>query len=325
MFKINLPFISIKPVVFIGTICLLLLVNSCLMNYPVYDSTAPTKPTKQETFQQNISNYTTSKFIEKGTYNSFQFGELFVTKPIEIQQLDDLIKVRNTLPLMEEHYGDKLDSVITKQDALIEAKKSEIKAKNIYPIYEMSHLFSIIVNKDLVEIYEFDYSLFPNYSVKDVKQLMFLELTNKEYQLFLHLSNQRPLFTRNPSLDPIFYTQFFTALDAEKNFKPELLKNILKIIEYILRKDNFDETDFCQTVAKDWVNSNPIFIDPKPEGFSKNELIQVLVTDTNNVQKLVGYNLTYIFTIKEKEARVQKKLDFDFDLNFLLTRVHQIE
>jgi hypothetical protein len=318
-------FISINPIVFIGAICLLILLNSCLMNYPVYNSTAPTKPTKQETIQLNISNYTTSKFIEKGTYKSFQFGELFVTKPAEIKQLDDLIEIRNTLPLMEEHYGDKLDSIITKQDALIEAKKSEIKTKNIYPIYEMSHLFSISVSKDLFEIYEFDYSLYPNYTVKDVKQLMFLELTNKEYQLFLHLSNQRPLFTSNPSLDPIFYTQFFTALDAEKNFKPELLKNILKIIEYILRKDNFDEMDFCQSIAKDWVFNNPIYIEPKTDGFSKNELIQILVSDTNNFQKLVGYNLTYLFTVKEKEARVQKKLDFDFDLNFLLTRVRQIE
>lgn len=295
------------------------------MNYPVYESTAPQKPSKQETIKQNISNYTTSKFVERGTYKSFQFGELFITKPTEIQQLDQLIEVRNTLPLMEDHYGDKLDSVIKKQDALIEAKKNEIKTNNIYPIYEMSHLFSINVNKDLYEIYEYDYSLYPNYKVKDVKQLLFLELNAKEYQLFLHFTNQRPLFDGNPSLDNAYYTQFYTALDTEKEFKPELLMNILKIIDYIRKKDKFDEHDFCQTIAKEWVFSNATFNEVKPEGFAKNELVHILQTDSNNVKKLIGYNLTYLFTVKENESRVQKKLDFDFDLNFLLIKVRQID
>jgi hypothetical protein len=319
MFQLKKPFFfQILPLIWLISCAAL---QSCLMNYPVTTTNTPPKPSKEEQVKQNISNYVTSKFVEKGSYESVQFGKLFVFKPKEIEELDQLIEVRNMLPTMEENYGSKLDSVIQHQDRLIENKKNEIKSKNIYPLYEISHLFIIKISDTKYEMYEFDFSLYPNYSVKDVKQLLYLELNEKEFKSFQHLTNQEILFVGEPEKDIQFYSQFYTAIEAEQHHKPELIKTILRIIEYIKKYDKFDENDFCQIQAKEWVVGRPEYSQVKSEGFVKNELTPVIETDSTGYQKLKGYQLTYLFSSKENEGQEITKLDFEFDLNFVIIKV----
>jgi hypothetical protein len=294
--------------------------TSCLMNYGVYDD-VPDKPSKNQQIHSAISDYTKNRIQERGTYRGFLFGELFVTKVQEIQELDQLIEIRNQLPLMEEHYGKRLDSVITAQDNLIAAKKIEIKDKNLYPLYEISHLFSVAIGEKEFEVYEFDYSLFPNYTVKDVRQLMVVQLNADQYKQFLHLMEQKPL-TDNYQIDVTYYTQFFTALDNEKIYKPELLLNIFKIMQHILQHGSFDQHVFCKKLTEEWMKDNKPYSDYKSLGYNPKDLQPVIVKFEDQVDRIIGYKLTHQFQYKQGNETFVSELNFEFDLNFLLIRAY---
>ncbi len=279
------------------------------------------KPTKNQQVQQSVSEYTKNRVKERGQYKGFLFGELFVSKAREIQELDQLIEIRNQLPTMEEHYGKRLDSIIAVQDNLILAKKEEIKEKNLYPLYEISHLFSVSLHENQYEIYEFDYSLFPNYTIKDVKQLMLVLLNAEQYQLFVHLMAQKPL-TDNYERDVAYYTQFFTALDNEKTYKAELIVNILKVMQHIIKYGEFDQHVFCRSIAEEWMKSNQDFSNYKSLGFNPKEIQPRIVKFDDGVERLIGYNLSHQFQYKSEQETIVSELNFEFDLNFLLIRIY---
>jgi hypothetical protein len=292
----------------------------CFMMYNTYDEPQQ-PPSKTDQIQKAVSDYTKSKIEERGVYRGFLYGEVFVTKAKEIQELDQLIEIRNQLPTMEDHYGNRLDSVIAEQDRLIEAKKNEIKVKKLYPLYELSHLFSVALTDKVYEIYEFDFSVYPNYSVKDVRQLMQLQLNQEQYKQFVHFMQQRPL-TDNYQVDVAYYTQFFTALDNEKKYKAELLLNILKITQHIIKHGNFDQHLFCRSIAEEWMKNNNQYPAYKGIGFNPFDLQPLLIKNDQNIEQIIGYTLNHQFQFSEKAESATSELKFEFDLNFLLTRVY---
>jgi hypothetical protein len=292
----------------------------CMMHYGPTDFEAA-KPSKEQQIRTSISDYTKKSLQERGQYRGFLYGELYVTKTKEIIELDELIDRRNILPTLEDQYGNRLDSAIAAQDHLIALKKQEIKEKNLYPLYEISHLFSVMLNEKEFEIYEFDFNLYPNYTIKDVKQLMVVQLDAAKYRQFVHLMEQRPL-TDNYQIDVAYYTQFFTALENEKVFKAELLVNILQVMEFILKHGNFDQHAFCRQLAEDWMKKNANYASYKSLGFKPQELQPVLTKVEGQGEYITGYNLTHQFQFIQDNAIIDSELKFEFDLNFLLIRVY---
>ena len=175
---------------------LLLLFTGCLGNYPIATSTPSNvvNKSKEEKVKEGVSNHVKTSFANLGAYKNIQFGELFMLKPKEILELDEMIEVKNQLPLEQEKYGDKLEEVIEAQEVKIAYKKQEIQDKHIYPWYELNHLFAIIpAEKDSIGVYEYDFEVYPNYTIKEAHQKLSLQLSKAEFKTFespkVHIGN----------------------------------------------------------------------------------------------------------------------------------------
>ena len=310
-----------KIVLNIFAIFYLLMLTGCLGNYPVVTSTTSNveKKTKEEKVKESISNHLTTSFAEYGEYKNFQFGELFMYKPKEIKELDELISVKNNLPIKQNADLDNLDAELAAQDTKIEAKKLEIKEKKIYPWYEVNHIFAIIPKDgDSTTVYEYDFEVYPNYSIKDVHQKMILKLSPKEFKSFKRFFNQDPVYESEDyywasNMNNTFYVQCFSAIENEDEYTGELIRTILKMSEYIRSNNEFKEGDFTLKLAKEWVFFH---LKPALNIGEYSELTPVIETYEGK-DIITGYEINHTYSEAEKE----NKITFYFDLNFVLIRI----
>jgi hypothetical protein len=288
----------------------------CLGNYPTTTTSNINKKTKEEKVQEAVSNHVTSTFEKIGKYKNYQFGDLVMYKPIEIKELDALIDVKNKLPLQENLSNEMLDSALNAQEVKIAYKKQEIQDKHIYPWFEINHIFTISpLAGDSVNVYQYDFEVYPNYTIKDAHQNMLLRLRKTEYATFDYFFNQLPVYeSENYSwandMNDLFYAQCLAALENEDEYKGELLRTILKMTDYIRMHNDFDEGDFTKNVALDWEKEN---IENPGKKINFKELTPV-IENIENIDVIVGYQLIH-------ELSENQQLIFIFDLNFVLTSV----
>jgi hypothetical protein len=294
----------------------------CLGNYPVSTSTTSnvTKISKEDKVKEGVSNHVKTSFAKIGAYKNVQFGELFLLKPKEILELDEMIEIKNQLPLQREIYGDNLQNVIDSQDIKIAYKKQEIQDKHIYPWYEINHLFAIVpVEKDSVGVYEYDFEVYPNYTIREAHQKLAVQLSKTQFKTFEKFMNKTPVYESEDynwayEMNSKFYTQCLAALEEENDYKDELLKTILNMMNYITVHNEFNEKDFALKVAKKWelLNMNTSLDDGEYSELSP------LLSSIDDVEVISGYQIVRKFNDSTKDPYI-----FIFDLNFVLISVKQ--
>lgn len=303
---------------------LLISLNACLGNYPTSTPTSSnvSKISKEEKVKEGVSNHVKIAFASMGSYKNFKFGELFMLKPKEILELDEMIEKKNQMPLQYELYGDSLEQVIEAQDVKIAFKKQEIQDNGIYPWYEINHIFAIQpVTGDSATVYEYDFEVYPNYTIKEAHQNMMLPLSKKEYSTFKIFMNQSPVYESSDygwanEMNSSFYTTCYAALDNEKEYKGELLKTIIRMTDYIRSNNQFNEKDFTLKVVQEWEKVNL----PEIVSVGKYEKLAPFISKVDEVDVITGYQLNHIL----KEDSVSKSgYSFLFDLNFVLTSVKE--
>lgn len=301
---------------------LLLFLTSCLGNYPTTSSTPSnvSNKSKEVKVKEGVSNHVKNAFASKGAYKNVQFGELFMLKPKEILELDEMIAVKNQLPLQREKYGDSLESVIEAQEVKVAYKKQEIQDNHIYPWYEINHLFAIIpAEKDSVDLYEYDFEVYPNYTIKEAHQKLSLKLSKKEFRDFESFIDQDPVYESNDfnwayDMNARYFKQCIAALEAENDYKEELLRTILKMSDYIVVNNEFDENGFTLLLVKEWESEN--LSDVLNEG-SYTELSPI-ISEVDGVEIITGYDILH--KLNDADGLTYQYI---FDLNFVLISVKQ--
>lgn len=291
-------------------------------NYPVATSgnSSVSEKTKEEKVKEGVSNHVKSAFADFGAYKNIEYGELFLLKPKEVLELDEMIEVKNQLPLQREKYGEKLQSVIDSQDIKIAYKKQEIQDKHIYPWYEIDHLFAIMPPEmDTVTVYEYDFEVYPNYTIKEAHQKLAVKLSKEEFKTFETFINKEPIYESQDynwayEMNTKFYNQCIAALEEEEEYKGELLKTILKMIDYISIHNEFDEKDFTLKTVKKWEEKNV----ENPMGEGKYEELKPLISNVDGSEVIFGYQIIHQFNDTSIAPFI-----FVFDLNFVLISVKQ--
>jgi hypothetical protein len=302
-------------------------ITGCINNYPVTNTVVPSVPeiNKEEKIRAGIESHLKTSFGESVAYKIHKEGEIYELRPQEIQDLDQMIKVKNQLPLQRNQYGDALDQMIIDQDVKIEAQKELLRTKKIYPWYEQNVLFTATYSKDSNVLYDCDFTIYPNYKIKDVDQTLKVTLNSKELSFFQYFVRQGPLFQSQSdpawanSKNEQLYTQLFAALEAEEEYKPELLKTVLDIVNYVMTFNNFDEKKFANSQVEKWEADNLDYAETL-RTISISTLNQKM-TKQDDTDVLNGYEIEHVF-IKEKES-IQRKLVFAFDLNFVIVSVQE--
>src|SRR5688572_23401405 len=87
---------------------------------------APEDQSPQELAEESVGDYVHKKFGQEVQYKPYNFGDVFRLQTNEHRQLQELKELRDLLPGMREHYGNKLDSVVNHYDTLIAQKQREI-------------------------------------------------------------------------------------------------------------------------------------------------------------------------------------------------------
>ena len=112
---------------FIFLTCLAFVCTGCFIleeyeNASIVESVGEEKE-RQELIQDSIVAYLTRQHNEQQTYVPYTFGSLFSTKPKEIIELEQLYEIKSKLPSMQEHYGEKLDSIVQQNNDEIKNSK----------------------------------------------------------------------------------------------------------------------------------------------------------------------------------------------------------
>lgn len=305
------------------SLTLLLSLSGCLGFYVTeqYHIESSEAIEKEGKVQDTIESYVQGKSPTGYNYKSLEFGDLYVIKDEEIKKLDELIEEKNQLPLKAGQYGAKLDSVEKSLDDKIEKQKQHLKENNIYPWYEVNHLYAFenIVN-DSAMIYEFDFEVYPNYEIKDVHKKLGVTLGPKRYKIFKYFLDQKPVYDSDDwawqeSKNSDFYAAAYAALDNEVNYKDKLLLTIIDMTQYIKSNNSFEENDFAKKQVLKWESEN-IQESLKTLNLSK---LKNSIDTLDGEPILSGYLMTHDVFIDTPENK--KKFKFYFDLNYVIIKV----
>ncbi len=313
-------------------ICLVFCSTGCLYNYPTtIDTTEKAEEkTEQQRAEEAIEKHIITSFSKLGRYKGYKYGHLYSLKPKEIVELDQLFELKKLLPEMEENYGDKLPQLIADNDSAIVAKKKEIKEKKIYHTFELSHIFKITGQDNVVKLYEYKFTLYPNYKIKNAEQVMYAELTKQEDEMFYYFIMQYPLYETADTYsdnkkNEATYKQFNAALEQEKEHKAELLKSILVMVKYIRINNKFDEERISWILSGKWLHENKKdWKNYKAIAYSTLEPLGIPLENEEGESEMrhIGYKLYHRYSIdNEKGQTMEKAIYFEFDLNFVITGV----
>lgn len=278
---------------------------------------------EENTYEDSISSYLTR--MHKDNYQGYTFGSLFVNKPTEVKELEQLYETRNSLPSMRDVYGDRLDSMIIATDTLIAQKKREIKENKVYPTYELNHLYTI--DKDSsYRVQEATFHFYPNKTILDVRSIFYENLDKEEKELFAHFIQQKPLITRDYStlLNESIYENMNNALDFEpKETKGELLKTTLQRVKFYLVNNGFDADVFTNgsivmKLKLDYNVDKPIRMSVLKELTEKH--------DDLPAEKIIGYSKFCEFQKTDSLGTlINSAIYCEFDNNYVLKGVLPVE
>jgi hypothetical protein len=268
-----------------------LLLSGCFPTQVSQPTTTTTPKSQQDKAELFVEQHVLKQFSTLGEYKPYRFGQLYVLKPLEIEERDNLLDLKTKLPSLKDHYGAKLDSVIAANDSAIARKQRYIKANRIHVTYEISHVFKVSnAQSGKRTLYEYLFYLLPNGKVKNVSQVMEVDLTSKEDDWFYYYIMQYPLFNLNDKeaeqkLNAKIYTHFNAALTNESGDKGDLLKAILGIVAHIKEKGNMDPNHLGKASVAKWMSSNKSEIRGyKSLAYSKAKQINVKTTDAYALQ-----------------------------------------
>lgn len=293
------------------------------------DDNKQTETTLQTSLQDTITNYFSQRFKDN-SYQPYTFGEVFVNKPEEIKELEQLKDLKSQLPHLVEHYGEKIDSVRIATDSAIAQKKKEIYDRNLYPVYDLSHIYTIKKDKQL-EVHEIIAYCYPNRKVKDISVVFTTPLSEEQHQLFQHYIKQQPLVVSNDldyqkEMNRSIYNRFNTALINEhSDSKKDLLLTTLSKVNFYLQNNGFDENMFTNLAIKEWVNTENTQLKKATEE-SKTRLKDILFTTEDGASKAVGFKrFVLVKGIDELGNEAKKAFYFEFDRNLVLKGVLPVE
>lgn len=286
-----------------------------------YDHSYSEGVVKEVKIHDSIKHYVQGKTPVGYNYRSLEFGELFVIKDRATERLDELIEEKNQLPLKAEQYGSEYEKVEKELDDKIEKQKAYLKENNIYPWYEVNHLYAFenLINDSAI-INEFDFEVYPNYTVKDVHFKMSLSISPKQYKTLRYFLDQKPVYESEDwewkeRKNNEFYSAAFAALENESDYKDKLLLTLINMTDYIKKRNDFDESDFAKKEMLHWEKEN---VSEQLKTIS----ISQLKSDIDTIDDkaiLVGYHMdheVYTSSIDDKT-----KFQYYFDLNYVITRV----
>lgn len=277
---------------------------------------------KEQRIQDSIEKYILERTPPGYHYNSLEFGDLYVIKDAEIKKLDKLIEEMNYLPLEADKYSqEEFQKKEKKLQEDIDTQKQLLKEKKIYPWYEINHLYALenLIN-DSVLVYEFDFEIYPNYSVKDVHSKMSISMDAKRYKMLKFFLNQSPVYSTgdwmyNEKMNNEFYTAALAALGSETEYKDKLLLTIVDMTQYIYDRNEFDENDFAKKQMLRWEKEN---VQEQLKTISMSKLKSTI--DTLDGQPvLTGYVMTH--DVYTESIDNKKRFSFSFDLNYVITKV----
>jgi len=260
------------------------------------------KSIRQLELKVAIEKYISNKYPEK-KYISCNFQDITIITPKEITDLEQLIRIKEQLPLMKDNYGEKLDSVIKSTEHLIALQEYIIKDNNIEIIYKTNHLFTI-ADKKSISVFQYDLYLDTEYKIKDVSIKLSTSLSEDEFPYFVYFINQKPIYqgANTFSNSENMYAQFYTVLNNEEN-KEEILHHILLMIKHIEKYNSFDEDVFCANYIKQWIKDNSKF---------NINYIAILFSRIND-NKIMYHKFRYQTASSKMKTVV---LSFEFDDNY---------
>lgn len=267
------------------------------------------EPSPQERAQNNVEEYIKKKFGTSLTYKNYNFGELFRIKKAEQKQLDELVELRNLVPEMKNHYGNKTDSVLAHYDTLIAQKQREIKAKNIKSDYIISHVFTMKKSSGEGSVYETDFILNDQLEVKDLRMKMAVELDKDDFDWFYYFFQKYPLFNsgdydKDVAMSNNLYDYYNNRLAFLKDGKDEFLKTALRVTRIVHKTKKFDPNVICGFVVMKKLDERKNCENYRPVKFTTAEEIKVKTTTNDS---LIGYKIMHKFTCQSKSTDLETK------------------
>ncbi|MFI5203654.1 MAG: hypothetical protein ACHQF2_04090 [Flavobacteriales bacterium] len=323
--------------IFLFTVCTTVAVGCTLYNdsdgldnesYTEVESTYESI-TAQEKAEKGIEEYVRKTDPNGSNYKSYNFGQLYRLPAPEIKELEELQKLRDSLPSLKQQYGSKYDSMQTAYDTLIAVKQREIKTRNIRSQLIISHLYTVkFANDPGGNVYEADFILDADFHVVDYRAKLAAKLNDDDFEWFFYFFRQTNLLgsgdieADNADSDRL-YDFYNTRLASLTDGKEEFLKTALRTTRCIYRYKAVDKSRISAYILMKYLQEYEMYPNYHPVKFSP---VEDIYTKTPAGDSLIGYKNFHLFEHTDSLGKkTQSGVYAEFDVYFVPAGLLKLE
>ena len=289
--------------------------SSCYFVDDIFDPPSENEPSLQELSQKAVAAYLSQEVSQK--YDPYGFGEIKISKPIDIVEVEQLEKKREDRGFS----SPELDSVIAK-------KRRFIEVNNIERSVKLDHFFTLTDSFNVATVYETTFVLNDTLGVKKISAKIMQPIEENYVSILSYFFYEKPIFLtasyqESKILSKNFYAFFKKELEnrTELQEKSAFLLHALKITRQVKIKGKFDQQDVMERQITDHMRNNrPDISEYKNLKFSK-----LYETSDEKSQEINGYYFFHKFIGNFHENLDTNVVLIEFNPYYEIDNIYQMD
>ncbi|OIQ24632.1 MAG: hypothetical protein BM555_07035 [Crocinitomix sp. MedPE-SWsnd] len=291
------------------------LLSSCYFVDDIFDPSPAKEPSLQELSEKSIAEYLSTKEDQK--YDPYGFGEIKITKPIDIAELEKLEKQRKD----QGFSNPELDSSIAQ-------KKRFVEQNNIERTINLDHFFTFTDTNERCVVYETTFTLNDTLGVKNVRAKIMQPIEENYTSILSYFFYEKAIFLaasyqESKVLSRNFYAFFKAELENRKDMteKSAFLLHALKITRQVKIKGKFDQQDVMERQIGYYMrNDRPDITDYENVEFS--DLYETIDENSNEIS---GYYFFHKFIGNFNEVNDTNVVLIEFNPFYEIGNIYQMD
>lgn len=256
--------------------------------------------TAQDRAEDAVKKHLIGVFTQEN-YKPFGFDPLYKVTPPEIMEVEilkaevDSLRKTNSLN----------DSILRYYEKEIKVKVDTVKARRIFPTYDIKHYF-VVRENGVNTLNYFDFVLFPDGKIKDVSNLMKLDFVHIEYDWFYSYYRKAPLLIDNAKENEACFDYLNNLLMNDTKDREATMETVLATYGVISRFGFMDTTKLSKIVIQNRIKRE---FGEEAKIIKYSELAQII-----DEGEVIGYKQFVEYQLGEEKFAHY----YEMDLNYII-------
>lgn len=291
------------------------LLSSCYFVDDIFNPPPEKAPSLQELSQKSVAQYLSEKVHQK--YDPYGFGEIKITKPIDIVELEELEKQRAG----QGYSSPELDSSIA-------LKRRFIRANNIERTIKLDHFFTLTDTFEVTTVFETTFLLNDTLGVKNISAKIMQSLEENYVPILTYFFYEKPIFLtasyqQSKVLSKNFYAFFKKELENRDGMqaKSAFLLHALKITRQVKIKGKFDQQDVMERQITYFMRNDR----PDINNYENLKFSSLYETSDEKSSDITGYYFFHKFIGNFDQVKDTNVVLIEFNPYYEIDNIYQMD